>query len=66
MFRYIEEEKKPVSEVLEEGIINEASSLSRLGRIWGSGIIKEKILEELEHYWKELAQQGRTFEEAAR
>ena len=57
--------RKPVLEVLEEGVNNESSPLSKLGRIWGSGIIKDKIIEELECYWAKLAH-GRTLEEAAR
>ena len=52
-------------EVLEEGVNNESSPLSKLGRIWGSGIIKDKITEELECYWAKLAH-GRTLEEVAR
>ena len=52
-------------EVLEEGVNNESSPLSKLGRIWGSGIIRDKIMEELDRYWKEVAH-GRTLEEVAR
>ena len=55
-----------MSEVLDEGVSNEASPLSKLARVWGSGVIKDQILENLETYWKELAQQGRTLEEVAR
>ena len=63
--RFVEELKKPVLEVLEEGVNNESSPLFKLGRIWGSGIIRDKIMEELARYWKEVAH-GRTLEEVAR
>ena len=52
-------------EVLEEGVNNESSPLSKLGKIWGSGIIRDKIMRELGYYWKRLAH-GRTLEEVAR
>ena len=45
---------------------SEESSLSKLGLIWGSGIIKEKIMEEVVRQLKVLANQGRTLEQAAR
>ena len=64
-FRFVQMLKKPVLEVLEEGVINKSSPLSKLGRIWGSGIIKDKIIEQLECYWAKLAH-GRTLEEVAR
>ena len=64
-FRFVQMLKKPVLEVLEDGVVNESSPLSKLGRIWGSGIIKDKIIEELECYWAKLAH-GRTLEEVAR
>jgi len=66
MLRFVSDVKKPVSEVLEEGVSNELSPPSKLSKIWGSGVIKDKILEELDHFWRELAKQGRGFEEAAR
>ena len=56
--------------MLEECVWDEKSRLFKLRGIWDSGVKgqspKSKILEELEHYWKELAQLGRTLEEAAR
>ena len=57
-------------EVLEECLLDEKNQLSKLRGIWDSGVKgqspKSRILEELEGYWKELALQGRTLEEAAR
>ena len=57
-------------EVLEECLWDEKSELFKLRGIWDSGVKgkspKSKILEELEHFWKKLAKQGRTLEEAAR
>ena len=68
--RYVEDLRRPVEEMLEECVWDETSRLFQLRGIWDSGVkvksIKSKILEELEHYWKGLAQQGRTLEEAAR
>ena len=66
--RFVEEVKNPVLAVLEEGINNDDSPLSMLKRIWQNeaGNLEGRILEELGHYWKGLAQQGRTLEEAAR
>ena len=64
-FRFVQKLKKPVLEVLEDGVVNDSSPLSKLGRIWGSGIIRDKIMWELGYYWKRLAH-GRTLEEAAR
>ena len=62
--------KREVSEVLEECVWDEKSRLFQLRGIWDSGgkvkSIKSKILKELEGYWKKLARQGRTLEEAAR
>ena len=59
-----------MSEVLEECVWDEKSRLFQLRGIWDSGgkvkSIKSKILKELEGYWKKLARQGRTLEEAAR
>ena len=56
--------------VLEECLLDEKSQLFKLRGIWDSGVKgqspKSRILEELEGYWKELALQGRTLEEAAR
>ena len=59
-----------MSEVLEECVSDEKSHLSKLEGIWDSGVKgqspKSRILEELESYWRELARQGRSLEEAAR
>ena len=70
LIRYVEDLKRPVLEVLEECIRDERRELFKLGKIWGTGdkvnSIKFKILEELEGYWRKLARQGRSLEEAAR
>ena len=55
-----------MSEVLEELVYTEESNLSHLRQIWGSGIIKEKIMEEVTRQLKLVAKQGRTLEQAAR
>ena len=56
--------------MLEECVWDETSRLFQLRGIWDSGVkvksIKSKILKELEGYWKKLALQGRSLEEAAR
>ena len=56
--------------MLEECVSDEKSHLSKLEGIWDSGVKgqspKSRILEELEGYWRELARQGRSLEEAAR
>ena len=54
--------------VLEECVNDDNSNLSMLKRIWPNeaGNLEGRILEELDHYWKGLAQQGRTLEQAAR
>ena len=66
--RYLEELKNPVSAVLEECINDDASNLSRLKKVWRGlgGSLEDQIMEELDRYWKGLAQKGRTLEEAAR
>ena len=61
-------------EVLEECLLDERREISKLWAIWDSGVkresdsqsVKWRILEELEGYWRMLAQQGRSLEEAAR
>ena len=62
--------KRSVSEVLEECVSDEKRQLFKLRGIWDSGVKgqspKSRILEELESYWRKLAQQGRSLEEAAR
>ena len=56
--------------MLEECVSDEKSKLFRLRGIWDSGVRgqspKSRILEELESYWRKLARQGRSLEEAAR
>ena len=53
--------------MLEECIWDENSQLFQLRGFWDSGVkVKSRILEELEGYWRRLAQQGRSLEEAAR
>ena len=68
--RFVEDLKRGVPEVLEEFLWNEKSQFFQLRGIWDTGVkvksIKFKILEELESYWRKLAQQGRSLEEAAR
>ena len=68
--RYVEDLKRPVSEVLEECLWDEKSQFFKLRGFWDTGVKaqrpKFKILEELESYWRKLAQQGRGLEEAAR
>ena len=68
--RFVEDLKRGVPEVLEECLWDETSQLFQLRGIWDSGVkgisSKSKILEELESYWRKLAQQGRGLEEAAR
>ena len=70
LIRYVEDLKRPVLEVLEECIWDESLQVFKLSIIWDTGdkdnSIKFKILEELEGYWRKLAQQGRSLEEAAR
>ena len=57
-------------EVLEKCIWDEKSQFFQLRGLWDTGVksqsLKFKILEELEGYWRKLAQQGRSLEEAAR
>ena len=65
MLRFVGELKKAACKVLDEGPSNKVSPLSKLGKVWGSGVIKDKILEKPDHYWSKLAQQGRSLEETA-
>ena len=55
--------------MLEECLWDEKSQFFKLRGIWDTGVkvksIKFKILEELGSYWRKLAQQGRSLEEAA-
>ena len=68
--RFVEDLKRGVPEVLEECIWDEKSQFFKLRGIWDSGVKgqspKSRILQELEGYWRKLAQQGRSLEEAAR
>ena len=70
LIRFVEDLKRPVLEVLEECLWDKKSELFKLRGIWDSGVKgkspKSKILEELEGYWRKLAGQGRSLEEAAR
>ena len=52
--------------MLEELVYTEESNLSHLRLIWGCGIIKEKIMEEVTRQLRVVARQGRTLEQAAR
>ena len=68
--RFVEDLKRGVPEVLEECLWDEKSQFFKLRGIWDSGVKSQspkfKILEELEGYWRKLARQGRSLEEAAR
>ena len=64
--KIVEKGTEQASAVLEELVYSEESRLSKLGLIWGSGIIKEKIMEEVVRQLKVLANQGRTLEQATR
>ena len=59
-----------MSDVLEECLGDEKSELSKLRTIWDSGVKGQspgsRVMEELESYWRKLAQQGRSLEEVAR
>ena len=59
----LERAQSSTTEILDELVLNEQSSLSALQPIWWSGLVKEKIMVELVKYW---AGRGRTLEEAAR
>ena len=65
--RYVEDLKRPVSEVLEECLWDEKSQFFKLRGFWDTGVKaqspKFKILAELEAYWGSF---GRSMEEAAR
>ena len=64
--RFVEENAEQVSDVLEDLVYSEESSLFPLRLIWGSGFIKEKIMEEVTRQLKVTAKLGRTLEQAAR
>ena len=62
----MEDLKSPVSDVLEELVHREDIKMHLLIPIWGSGLIKQQILENLVEHWTKLAKLGRSLEEAAR
>ena len=71
VFRYVADLSEEVSEVLAEGLDNKGSGeLHRLKGVWDGGDkndgVGKRVLGELKKYWRVLAQQGRTLEEAAR
>ena len=55
-----------VSDVLEELVHREDIKMHLLSPIWGSGLIKQQIMENLVEHWTKLAKLGRSLEEAAR
>ena len=55
-----------VSDVLEELVYREDIKMYLLSPIWGSGYIKQQIMENLVRHWTKIAKLGRTVEEAAR
>ena len=64
--RFVVEKKTQVSQVLMDGVYSEKSPLFLLrGQIWEQ-VVLPRIMTELEFYWRKLAKQGRTPEEAAR
>ena len=62
----MEELENPVSDVLEELVYREDIKMHLLSPIWGSGLIKQQIMENLVEHWTKLAKLGRSLEEAAR
>ena len=66
LFRFVEDLKNPVSDVLEELVYREDLKMHMLSPIWGSGLIKQQIMENLVEHWTKLAKLGRSLEEAAR
>ena len=66
MLRFVEDLENPVSEVLEELVHREDIKMHLLSPVWGSGIIKQQIMENLVEHWTKIAKLGRTLEEAAR
>ena len=62
----MEDLENPVSDVLEELVYREDLKMHLLSPIWGSGIIKQQIVENLVEHWTKIAKLGRTLEEAAR
>ena len=70
LFRYVEDLKRPVLEVLEECLRDKKSRFFKPRGDWDSGVKgqspRSKVVGELESYWSTLARRGRTLEEAAR
>ena len=64
--RFVEDLENPVSDVLEELVYREDLKMHLLSPVWGSGVIKQQIMENLVEHWTKLAKLGRTLEEAAR
>ena len=64
--RFVEDLQSPVSDVLEELVYREDLKMHLLSPVWGSGVIKQQIMENLVEHWTKLAKLGRTLEEAAR
>ena len=62
----MEDLKNPVSDVLEELVYREDLKMHLLSPIWGSGLIKQQIMENLVEHWTTLAKLGRSLEEATR
>ena len=62
----MEDLENPVSDVLEELVYREDIKMHLLSPIWGSGIIKQHIMENLVRHWTKIAKLGRTIEEASR
>ena len=62
----MEDLESPVSDVLEELVYREDLKMHLLSPVWGSGVIKQQIMENLVEHWTKLAKLGRTLEEAAR
>ena len=66
MFRFVEDLENPVSDVLEELVYREDIKMHLLSPIWGTGLVKQQIMENLVEHWARLAKLGRSLEEAAR
>ena len=64
--RFVEDLQSPVSDVLEELVYREDLKMHLLSPVWGSGVIKQQIMENLVEHWTKLAKLGRTLAEAAR
>ena len=64
--RFVEDLENPVSDVLEELVYREDLKMHLLSPVWGSGVIKQQIMENLVEHWTKLAKLGRTLAEAAR